>query len=144
MTKDFDTDQDHAFLTALLKQWIRPGHRNRYRNEEVEPLSGANMANLCGIYSICLKGDQCDPLESTIKNELTGILKKALGTLSPRHQKVLILRFGLFGGNEHTLGDVGKLLGVTRERVRQIEMRALRELRRPTRSRQLKSFHEAT
>ena len=61
-------------------------------------------------------------------------------TLTPREQKVLILRYGLEDGRPRTLEDVGKVFNVTRERIRQIEAKALKKLRHPARSRRLKDY----
>jgi RNA polymerase primary sigma factor len=63
-----------------------------------------------------------------------------LHTLSPREEKVVKMRFGLEDGSEHTLEEVGRSFAVTRERIRQIEAKALRKLRHPARSRKLKAF----
>jgi RNA polymerase primary sigma factor len=63
-----------------------------------------------------------------------------LHTLSAREEKVVKMRFGLEDGSEHTLEEVGREFDVTRERIRQIEAKALRKLRRPARSRKLKAF----
>lgn len=69
-------------------------------------------------------------------------LKDVLDTLTPREEKVLRLRFGLDDGKPRTLEEVGKVFGVTRERIRQIEAKALRKLRHPSRSKKLKDFLE--
>lgn len=69
-------------------------------------------------------------------------LKGVLGTLSPREEKVLRLRFGIDDGRSRTLEEVGKVFGVTRERIRQIEAKALRKLRHPMRSKRLKDYLE--
>jgi len=69
-------------------------------------------------------------------------LRRVLGTLSPREQKVLEMRFGLTDGTPKTLEEVGMMFNVTRERVRQIETKALKKLRHPTRARRLRAFLE--
>ena len=63
-----------------------------------------------------------------------------LRTLSPREERIIRMRFGMEDGSEHTLEEVGRAFSVTRERIRQIEAKALRKLRHPSRSQQLKSF----
>ena len=73
---------------------------------------------------------------SLLKEQLAEVLK----TLTPREEKVLSLRFGLDDGNPKTLEEVGKEFNVTRERIRQIEAKALRKLRHPSRSKKLKDF----
>jgi len=65
---------------------------------------------------------------------------QVLHTLSPREEKVVKMRFGLEDGSEHTLEEVGRWFAVTRERIRQIEAKALRKLRHPARSLKLKAF----
>ena len=67
-------------------------------------------------------------------------IKKLLGTLTEREQRVLILRFGLEDGKSRTLEEVGREFKVTRERIRQIEAKALRKLRHPSRARMLKGY----
>jgi RNA polymerase primary sigma factor len=67
-------------------------------------------------------------------------IEEALKSLTEREGKVLKMRFGLGDGNEHTLEEVGQQFKVTRERIRQIEAKALRKLKHPTRSKKLKSF----
>ena len=73
---------------------------------------------------------------SLLKEQLADVLK----TLTPREEKVLALRFGLEDGNPKTLEEVGRVFNVTRERIRQIEAKALRKLRHPSRSKKLKDF----
>jgi RNA polymerase primary sigma factor len=69
-------------------------------------------------------------------------MAEALGELSPREQRILCMRFGIGGTTEHTLEEVGKTFGVTRERIRQIEAKALEKLRHPSRGRKLVTFAE--
>jgi RNA polymerase primary sigma factor len=83
------------------------------------------------------------PLEAVIDKNLEGQTEEVLKSLTPREEKVLRLRFGIGDGCDHTLEEVGQQFDVTRERIRQIEAKALRKLRHPTRSKKLKSFVEA-
>ena len=82
------------------------------------------------------------PADEAAHTLLREQLEKVMDTLSEREQKVLALRFGLEDGKPHTLGEVGREFQVTRERIRQIEAKALRKLRHPTRSRKLRDFLE--
>ena len=85
-----------------------------------------------------------DPSDAVINVNLKEQCSKVLTTLTPREEKVLRMRFGVGDGSEHTLEEVGKTFAVTRERIRQIEAKALRKLRHPSRSRKLKSFIEGS
>ncbi len=80
------------------------------------------------------------PMQSTYQSMLKEKIDKILGTLSPREARVLRLRFGLDNGTPITLEEVGEKFGLTRERIRQIEGKALRRLRHPRRARQLKEY----
>ena len=82
------------------------------------------------------------PAEAAAFSMLKEQLVDVLGTLTEREQKVLELRFGLEDGRARTLEEVGKKFDVTRERIRQIEAKALRKLRHPTRSKKLKDYLE--
>ena len=81
-----------------------------------------------------------DPYEYTAKMKLREELDEVLATLTEREERVLRLRFGLIDGRQRTLEEVGKEFNVTRERIRQIEAKALRKLKHPSRSRKLKDF----
>ncbi|PKN30069.1 MAG: RNA polymerase sigma factor RpoD [Deltaproteobacteria bacterium HGW-Deltaproteobacteria-21] len=82
------------------------------------------------------------PGEAVISHNLGEQTRKVLTTLTPREEKVLRMRFGIGEKSDHTLEEVGRDFSVTRERIRQIEAKALRKLRHPSRSRQLRSFLE--
>ena len=83
------------------------------------------------------------PLEQAIKSNLGEATTKILSTLTPREERVLRMRFGVGMNTDHTLEEVGLQFSVTRERIRQIEAKALRKLKHPSRSKQLKSFLES-
>ncbi len=82
------------------------------------------------------------PIDVAIETSLKEKIEEVFLTLTPREEKVLRMRFGIGDGSDHTLEEVGRVLGVTRERVRQIEAKAIRKLRHPKRSRELASFNE--
>lgn len=82
------------------------------------------------------------PAEAAQQSSLTEITKEVLDSLTPREAKVLRMRFGIEMSTDHTLEEVGRQFDVTRERIRQIEAKALRKLRHPSRSDKLKSFME--
>ncbi|MGH9478103.1 MAG: RNA polymerase sigma factor RpoD, partial [Terriglobales bacterium] len=83
------------------------------------------------------------PAEAVINVNLKEQTSQVLKTLTPREEKVIKMRFGLDDGSEHTLEEVGQSFAVTRERIRQIEAKALRKLRHPSRSRKLRAFVES-
>ncbi len=82
------------------------------------------------------------PVDAAGRQMLKEQIRSALGVLSERERQVLELRFGLIDGRDNTLEEVGQFFGVTRERIRQIEAKALRKLRHPTRSKQLREYLE--
>jgi RNA polymerase primary sigma factor len=84
------------------------------------------------------------PAEAVININLKEQTESVLKTLTPREEQVIKMRFGLGDGSEHTLEEVGQRFSVTRERIRQIEAKALRKLRHPSRSRMLKAFLEGS
>ncbi len=88
--------------------------------------------------------DNLTPYEFTSKEMLKRELDAALETLTDREEKVLRMRFGLLDGKSRTLEEVGKEFNVTRERIRQIEAKAIRKLRSPNRSKKLKDFHNGS
>jgi RNA polymerase primary sigma factor len=82
------------------------------------------------------------PLEQVINQDLGDQVDKVLRSLTEREQKVLRMRFGIGEKTDHTLEEVGQDFEVTRERIRQIEAKALRKLRHPSRSKRLRTFIE--
>jgi len=80
------------------------------------------------------------PVEAVIDGNLEDQTRRVLKTLTPREEKVLRMRFGIGEKSDHTLEEVGQDFEVTRERIRQIEAKALRKLRHPSRSKQIRSF----
>src|SRR5262249_19852951 len=82
------------------------------------------------------------PVDAVLASNLRNQTRKVLGTLTPREEQVLRLRFGIGERADLTLEEVGARFSVTRERIRQIEAKALRKPRHPTRARQLRSFYE--
>lgn len=87
-------------------------------------------------------GNTLSPIDAATNFGLTEAVQKVLGSLTPREAKVLRMRFGINMNTDHTLEEVGKQFDVTRERIRQIEAKALRKLRHPSRAEQLRSFLE--
>ena len=84
--------------------------------------------------------DAVNPSDAVVNSNLADQTRKVLSTLTPREEKVLRMRFGIGGKSDHTLEEVGQDFNVTRERIRQIEAKALRKLRHPSRAKQLESF----
>ncbi len=82
------------------------------------------------------------PMDAVVNDDLKEKVREVLKSLTPREEKVLKMRFGIDVASEHTLEEVGKDFSVTRERIRQIEVKALRKLRHPSRSKRLESFFD--
>lgn len=81
------------------------------------------------------------PVDATSNAMLSEALTEILGTLTEREADVLCMRFGMYDGRTHTLEEVGQIFGVTRERIRQIENKAIRKLRHPSRAKKIKDFY---
>jgi RNA polymerase primary sigma factor len=86
--------------------------------------------------------DSADPHAAVEADALARCVTEALAELTPREQRILRMRFGIDGAGDHTLEEVGKVFGVTRERIRQIEAKALEKLRHPALARKLVTFTE--
>src|SRR5260370_30579267 len=80
------------------------------------------------------------PIDGAIQSNLRETTTRVLACLTPREERVLRMRFGIGMNTDHTLEEVGQQFSVTRERIRQIEAKALRKLKHPSRSRKLRSF----
>ena len=86
--------------------------------------------------------DAVQPLDAAIGSDLRTAMSRMLGTLTPREERVLRMRFGIGTRSDHTLEEVGQQFSLTRERIREIEAKALHMLRHPVRARMLRSFLE--
>ena len=80
------------------------------------------------------------PIDTAIQSSLRDTIAEVLASLTPREERIIRMRFGLGMTSDHTLEEVGNTFSVTRERIRQIEAKALRKLKHPSRSRILRSF----
>jgi RNA polymerase sigma factor (sigma-70 family) len=124
------------------------------RGERVRALARAssNRQSVEDVFRFCkssqfnqiewVQGDvlDTDSLEAAMQAGLRDVVKDILDSLTPREAKVLRMRFGIEMSTDHTLEEVGKQFDVTRERIRQIEAKALRKLKHPSRSDKLRSF----
>jgi RNA polymerase primary sigma factor len=128
----------------LRRRWNRAAAKvNRILRAMEEPMSldspvGSEDSSQLGDF---IEDEEAqEPMDAAAREMLRESMKSALAVLSERERQVLELRFGLVDGKDHTLEEVGQYFNVTRERIRQIESKALRKLRHPTRSRHLRDF----
>jgi RNA polymerase primary sigma factor len=127
----------------VRRRWERAAAKvNRILQAMEEPMSldspvGSDNSQLGDFIA---DEDAPEPMDTAAREILRESMKNALAVLSDREREVLELRFGMVDGKDHTLEEVGQYFNVTRERIRQIEAKALRKLRHPTRSRQLRDF----
>ncbi len=128
----------------VRRRWMRAANKvSRIMRASEEPMSlespvGTEDSSQLGDF--IEDQDALEPMDAAAREMLREQVKNALAVLSDREREVLELRFGLVDGKDHTLEEVGQHFKVTRERVRQIEAKALRKLRHPTRSRQLRDY----
>ena len=128
----------------VSRRWARAAAKvNRILRASEEPMSldstvGSEDSSQLGDF--IEDQDALEPMDAAAREMLRESVKNALAVLSDRERQVLELRFGLADGKDHTLEEVGQHFNVTRERIRQIESKALRKLRHPTRSRHLRDF----
>jgi RNA polymerase primary sigma factor len=149
-----DPKDEHAIARARLegtalspdvrRRWSRAAAKvNRILRASEEPMSlespvGSEDSSQLGDF--IEDQDALEPMDAAAREMLRESVKNALAVLSDRERQVLELRFGLADGKDHTLEEVGQAFNVTRERIRQIESKALRKLRHPTRSRHLRDY----
>ncbi len=128
----------------VRRRWLRAAAKvNLILRASEEPMSlempvGAEESSQLGDF--IEDQEALEPMDAAAREMLRESVKNALAVLSDRERQVLELRFGLADGKDHTLEEVGQHFNVTRERIRQIESKALRKLRHPTRSRHLRDF----
>ncbi|HJW89708.1 MAG TPA: sigma-70 family RNA polymerase sigma factor [Anaerolineales bacterium] len=128
----------------VRRRWMRAAAKvNRIMRAAEEPMSlespvGSEESSQLGDF--IEDHEALEPMDAAAREMLREQIKNALAVLSDREREVLELRFGLVDGKDHTLEEVGQYFKVTRERVRQIEAKALRKLRHPTRSRHLRDY----
>ena len=137
--------ENHQPLPANLRRRLRRAvsRVNQFLRAAEEPMSldspvGNEDNNRLGDF--IEDEDALQPMDAAAREILREQVKNALAVLSDRERQVLELRFGLLDGKDHTLEEVGQYFEVTRERIRQIEAKALRKLRHPTRSHHLKDY----
>ena len=130
--------------SEVRRRWLRAASKvSRIMRASEEPMSldspvGSEDSSQLGDF---IEDEEAlEPMDAAAREMLREQIKNALAVLSQREREVLELRFGLVDGKDHTLEEVGQYFHVTRERVRQIEAKALRKLRHPTRSRQLRDY----
>jgi RNA polymerase primary sigma factor len=149
-----DPDDERIILQAhsnetpipidVYQRWMRAANKvNRILRAAEEPMSlespvGAEESSQLGDFIEDQEAQE--PMDAAARQMLREQIKNALAVLSDREREVLELRFGLKDGKDYTLEEVGQYFKVTRERVRQIEAKALRKLRHPTRSRGLRDY----
>jgi RNA polymerase primary sigma factor len=128
----------------VRRRWSRAAAKvNRIMRAMEEPMSLDSPVGLednSQLGDFIEDEDAQEPMDAAARDMLRESVKLALAVLSERERQVLELRFGLVDGKDHTLEEVGQFFNVTRERIRQIESKALRKLRHPTRSRHLRDF----
>lgn len=128
----------------VRRRWLRAANKvSRIMRASEEPMSletpiGSEDSSQLGDF--IEDQEALEPIDAAAREMLREQVKNALAVLSDREREVLELRFGLVDGKDHTLEEVGQYFNVTRERVRQIESKALRKLRHPTRSRHLRDY----
>ena len=152
---EFISDEDREVIQAHLDQKIQLEYEYQFRWDTArakvekifkaagEPLSlerAIDESESSSFGDFIDDGEGETPFNSAVHNMLKEQISKALGCLSEREREIMELRYGLKDGEEHTLEEISKLYSVTRERIRQIEAKALRKLRHPNRNYKLREY----
>jgi RNA polymerase sigma factor (sigma-70 family) len=131
-------------LDEIFPEEVRVNAAALKRNAKFAAVVEMAAAQVLNVPGITPRQIEAAPDENQLQGEIAAVLSDVLDTLTPREAKVLRMRFGLDGGGERTLEAVGREFAVTRDRIRQIEAKALRKLRHPKRLAQLKPCLEAS
>lgn len=147
LPKEFSEEMERRLLllTKKLPEDLFPDEQPKINEVPIGDSSLIAEMDRRSFFEYFNKGGLTDPTRPDNKfynSEFAKAIDQAISTLTPREEEVLRMRFGLDGGSEHRLDEVAKHFDLTRERIRQIEARALRKLRHPSRSRPLKAFLE--
>ena len=134
------TDEEVGAELELTPERVREILKISQKTTSLETPIGDDEDSLLGDF-IADEG-QVSPYEATTKQLMLENVEEVLATLTDREAKVLKMRFGLHGAKALTLEEVGREFGVTRERIRQIESKALRKLRHPSRRKKLQDYLE--
>jgi len=134
------TPEELAVVMELTPEKIREIFKIAQKTTSLEKPVGDDGDSLLGDFIQDTTAPS--PYDATSRQLLKEHMEEVLNTLTDREKRVLILRFGLENGRPRTLEEVGRELNVTRERIRQIEAKALRKLRHPSRSKKLKDYLE--
>lgn len=133
IASEMETSQESVrFCLVLSKNYIQPSSLNTPIGEEEDS----------ELLEFIPDTEELSADDLVDENELKRVLWKALDTLKPKERDILILRFGLDEGGTRTLEEIGQQYGVTRERIRQIEEKAIRKLKHPSKAKQLKDFYK--
>jgi RNA polymerase primary sigma factor len=136
--------ESEPVAVEVRRRWTRAAAKvNRILRAMEEPMSldsPVGNGDSSQLSDFIEDNEALEPVDAAARDMLRESVKSALAVLSERERQVLEMRFGLVDGKDHTLEEVGQYFNVTRERIRQIEAKALRKLRHPTRSRFLRDF----
>ncbi|KAA3642394.1 MAG: RNA polymerase sigma factor RpoD [Chloroflexi bacterium] len=137
-------DNKEEVSPALKRRWKRAAQKvDQIKRTAEEPMSlesPVGTGDNSELGDFIEDDDAMEPMDAAAREMLRDQVQNALAALTDREREVLELRYGLIDGKDHTLEEVGQYFKVTRERIRQIEAKALRKLRHPTRSRHLRDY----